>query len=146
VQVAPFLPPAVLKVALDFRHKDLKGNRFVLAKTARLTESGDFARATKSGIRFSSTNFVGYLYINTPATEPARAGLIISKAVGGSVARHRLARKIRHCLRDSYPTLPTGALLVVRGLNNSAKADCATEISQVVENLVRKAKSRAEKK
>ena len=117
----------------------------MLAKTARLTESGDFARATKSGIRFSSTNFVGYLYINTSSSEPARAGLIISKAVGGSVARHRLARKIRHCLRESYPTLPAGALLVVRGVNNSAQADCASEISEVVENLVRKAKQRAEK-
>ena len=135
----------MLKVALDFRHKDLKGNRFVLAKSARLTESGDFARATKSGIRFSSTNFVGYLYINTPAIDPARAGLIISKAVGGSVARHRLARKIRHCLRESYPILPAGALLVVRGLNNSAQADCATEITEVVENLVSKVKQRAEK-
>ncbi|NDF89798.1 MAG: ribonuclease P protein component, partial [Actinobacteria bacterium] len=31
----------------------------MLAKSARLTESGDFARATKSGIRYSSTNFVG---------------------------------------------------------------------------------------
>ena len=117
----------------------------MLAKTARLTESGDFARATKSGIRFSSSNFVGYLYINTASIEPARAGLIISRGVGGSVARHRLARKIRHCLRDHYSTLPIGSLLVVRGLNNSATAECAKEITEVIGRLLKKANERASK-
>ena len=114
----------------------------MLAKSARLTESGDFARATKSGIRYSSTNFVGYLYL-TESNEPARAGLIISKAVGSSVARHRLARKIRHCIFDHYATLPTGSLLVIRGLNKSATADCKSEISTVVVHLLRKTKDRA---
>ncbi len=114
----------------------------MLAKSARLTESGDFARATKSGIRYSSTNFVGYLYI-TQLAQPARAGLIISKTVGSSVARHRLSRKIRHCIREHYITLPTGSLLVIRGLNKSADADCKTEIAAIVANLLRKAKDRA---
>ena len=114
----------------------------MLAKSARLTESGDFARATKSGIRYSSTNFVGYLYL-TESDQPARAGLIISKAVGSSVTRHRLARKIRHCIFNNYSRLPTGSLLVIRGLNKSATADCASEISIVVAHLLRKAKDRA---
>ena len=114
----------------------------MLAKSARLTESGDFARATKSGIRYSSTNFVGYLYVGE-FDQPARAGLIINKAVGSSVARHRLARKIRHCIFDNYVTLPTGSLLVIRGLNNSADADCKTEIATVVAQLIRKSKDRA---
>ena len=114
----------------------------MLAKSARLTESGDFTRATKSGIRYSSTNFVGYLYVGE-FDQPARAGLIINKAVGSSVARHRLARKIRHCIFDNYVTLPTGSLLVIRGLNNSADADCKTEIATVVAQLIRKSKDRA---
>ena len=114
----------------------------MLAKSARLTESGDFARATKSGIRYSSTNFVGYLYLGE-FDQPARAGLIINKAVGSSVARHRLARKIRHCIFDNYVTLPTGSLLVIRGLSNSADADCKTEIATVVAQLIRKSKDRA---
>ena len=114
----------------------------MLAKSARLTESGDFARATKSGIRYSSTNFVGYLYL-TQLDQPARAGLIISKGVGSSVARHRLARKIRHCIFDHYTQLPIGSLLVIRGLNNSAAADCKLEIATIVEHIVRKSKDRA---
>ena len=114
----------------------------MLAKSARLTESGDFARATKSGIRYSSNNFVGYLYLTT-LDDPARAGLIISKSVGGSVVRHRLARKIRHCLRDHYNQFPKGSLLVIRGLNKSSEADCAQEVSIILQNLLRKAKDRA---
>lgn len=114
----------------------------MLAKSARLTESGDFARATKSGIRYSSTNFIGYLYLGE-FDQPARAGLIINKAVGSSVARHRLARKIRHCIFDNYASLPTGSLLVIRGLNNSAEADCKLEIATVIAQLIRKAKDRA---
>ena len=118
----------------------------MLTKSARLTESGDFARATKSGIRFTSSNFVGYLYVTSDEHMPARAGLVISKAVGGSVARHRLARRIRHCVYNNYSHLPNGSLLVIRGLNNSAKADCATEIFDVINNLVRKAKDKAAKR
>ncbi len=118
----------------------------MLAKSARLTESGDFARATKTGLRFSSTNFVGYLYIDATSVEPARAGLIISKSVGGSVMRHRLARKIRHCLRDHYALLPAGSLLVIRGLNKSATADCQKEINEIVNHLVRKTNERMSKK
>ncbi len=118
----------------------------MLAKTARLTESGDFARATKSGLRFSSSNFVGYLYTNTESNDPARAGLIISKSVGSAVTRNRLARKIRHCIGNQYPTIPKGGLLVIRGLRNSAKADCAVEIAKIVNYLINRSEKRLEKK
>ena len=45
---------------------------------------------------------------------PPRAGLVVSKAVGGSVVRHRTARRLRHLLRDRLDRLPPGARLVVR--------------------------------
>ena len=108
----------------------------MLAKSARLTESADFARATKSGLRFSTQNFVGYLY-PTNVDQPARAGLIISKNVGGSVTRHRIARKARHALRDVYSQLPTGGLLVVRALNSANEADTAQEITKIVGQLLK---------
>lgn len=86
------------------------------------------------------------MHINTSSTDPARAGLIISKSIGGSVARHRLARKIRHCLHDHYGQLPTGSLLVIRGLNKSATANCQIEIAEVVSSLIKKTQERASKK
>jgi ribonuclease P protein component len=117
----------------------------VLAKSARLTESADFARATKSGLRFSTQNFVGYLY-PTNLDQPARAGLIISKNVGGSVTRHRIARKARHTLRELYPQLPTGGLLVVRALNNANDADVAEEVTKIVGQLLKKLSEKANQK
>ena len=118
----------------------------MLAKTARLTESGDFARATKSGLRSSSTHFVGYLHIDGEAQHPARVGLIIGKNIGGSVLRHRLARTIRHYLREHYAELPTGSLLVIRGLTNSGQADYAQELNQILLSLLKKAKEQAMRK
>ena len=117
----------------------------MLAKSARLTESADFARTTKSGLRFSTQNFVGYLYPTT-LNQPARAGLIISKSIGGSVTRHRIARKVRHTLREMYPQLPTGGLLVVRALNNAHDANVAQEITKIVGQLLKKLSEKANQK
>jgi ribonuclease P protein component len=114
----------------------------VLPVDARLTQSSDFARATKSGIRVTTQHFVGYLYIS-PVTNAASAkcGLIISKAVGGSVKRHRVARKVRHAITPLIPTLPTGSLLVIRALVQEGDSNIETEISELIAKLI----SRAEK-
>ena len=136
----------------------------MLAKTARLTESGDFARATKSGLRYSTANFVGYLY-PTGLSQPARACLIINKTIGGSVTRHRIARQVRHVLQENYSQLPEGSLVVVRALKNPQhpkKAqnqksnlqskqeiqtiDIAGEVKNILAHLVRKLHERANQK
>jgi ribonuclease P protein component len=96
-------------------------------------------------LRFSTQNFVGYLY-PTNLDQPARAGLIISKNVGGSVTRHRIARKARHTLRDMYPQLPTGGLLVIRALNSAQDADATQEVTTIVEQLLKKFSEKANQK
>ena len=59
------------------------------------------------------------------AAGPARAGLVVSKAVGGSVVRTRVARRLRHVLRRWVPALPAGTRLVVRAAPAAAAADSA---------------------
>jgi ribonuclease P protein component len=56
---------------------------------------------------------------------PARAGLVVSKSVGGSVVRTRLARRLRHQLRPLLPQLPAGTCLVVRAAPAAASAPSA---------------------
>ena len=118
----------------------------MLPADARLTSSSDFARATKSGIRVTSEHFVGYLYISPVAntsntnTASAKCGLIINKTVGGSVKRHRLARKVRHAVAPLIATLPTGSLLVIRALKQSDDKNVITEISDLLEKLNARAK------
>ena len=114
----------------------------MLPADARLTSSSDFARATKSGIRVTSQHFVGYLYLS-PVTNSASAkcGLIISKSVGGSVKRHRVARKVRHAVAPTISSLPTGSLLVIRALGQNGDSNIASEITELIAKLM----SRAEK-
>jgi ribonuclease P protein component len=52
-------------------------------------------------------------------------GFVVSKAVGGSVVRHRVARRLRHLLRDRLDQFPAGTRLVVRALPRSATASSA---------------------
>ena len=108
----------------------------MLAQSARLTASSDFARATKSGLRVTSQHFVGYLYIS-PVTnqDSAKCGLIINKTVGGSVKRHRLARKIRHAVAPKITNLPTGSLLVIRALKQDGDKNITTEILDLISKL-----------
>jgi ribonuclease P protein component len=108
----------------------------VLPQGARLTASSDFARATKSGVRVTTQHFVGYLYIS-PVTnnDSAKCGLIINKAAGGSVKRHRLARKIRHAVAPHITSLPTGSLLVIRALKEDGDRNVSEEISELISKL-----------
>jgi ribonuclease P protein component len=112
----------------------------VLPKNARLTISADFARATKSGTRVTSENFVGYLYIS-PVTnqEHPKCGLIINKTVGGSVARHTLARKVRHAIAPQLTKLPAGSLLVIRALAKNNIDSVGLEIEKLVDKLLERA-------
>jgi ribonuclease P protein component len=47
---------------------------------------------------------------------------VVSRAVGGSVVRHRVARRLRHLVRARLADLPPGARLVVRALPPAADA------------------------
>lgn len=109
----------------------------MLPKNARLTISADFARATKSGTRVTTENFVGYLY-KSPVTnhDHPKCGLIINKSVGGSVARHSLARKVRHAAAPQLSKLPTGSLLVIRALAKNNINEVSAEINKLVDKLL----------
>lgn len=112
----------------------------MLPKNARLTASADFARATKSGTRVTTENYVGYLYISPVTNQDLpKCGLIVNKSVGGSVARHALARKVRHALIPNLAKLPQGSLLVIRALAKNNATDVAFEIEKLTNKLLERA-------
>lgn len=55
------------------------------------------------------------------ATGP-RFGLIVSKAVGNAVVRHRTSRRLRHVCMTFIPKLPSSVDVVIRALPASATA------------------------
>lgn len=69
---------------------------------------------------------------------PAQAGLIISKSVGGSVVRHKVARQLRHTLKDLLALLPDGAHVVVRALPGSAGQNLGKDLNQLIPKVLEK--------
>jgi ribonuclease P protein component len=96
----------------------------VLPAGSRLTRRDEFATTVRRGRRVGRTHLVVHLHVPDAVPDPAaaapRAGFVVSRAVGGSVVRHRVARRLRHVVRDRLPGLPRGSRLVVRALPAAA--------------------------
>jgi ribonuclease P protein component len=114
----------------------------MLAKTARISNSADFAKATKSGLRSTTNSLVGYLHLSN-SNQPAQCGLIINKSVGNSVVRHSVARKIRHIIAANLASLPTGSLFVVRALPAANSSNLKIEADELISKLVKKAEQKS---
>ncbi len=84
----------------------------MLPRAARLHRSADFTEVVRRGRRASRATLTVHLLAGEAGA--SRAGLVVSKAVGGSVVRSRTSRRLRHLLRDRVAALPAGARLVVR--------------------------------
>ena len=56
------------------------------------------------------------------AGDPVRVGFVVSRAVGNSVLRHRVQRRLRHLCRDRLSQFPPGSELVVRALAAAGRA------------------------
>ena len=93
----------------------------------RLRRAAEFTEVVRRGRRTSRRLLTVHLLLpEQPAAGPlARAGLVVSKAVGGSVVRHRTSRRLRHLLRERLTGLPAGARLVVRAAPAAGTADSA---------------------
>ena len=62
-----------------------------------------------------------------PVPPGARAGFVVGKAVGNSVVRHRVTRRLRAVIRGELHRLPASADLVVR-----ARPEAGTAASDVL--------------
>ncbi len=56
----------------------------------------------------------------------ARVGLVVGRAVGNSVVRHRVSRRLRAAAAEELHRLPPTADLVLRARPESGAADFAT--------------------
>jgi len=77
-----------------------------------------------------------YLRIDEQLAPSPQIGFIISKVVGGSVTRHRIARQLRHAVADQIQSLPGLSQLVIRVINKDG--DFVTELAQAITKIVKK--------
>ncbi|MFG1805402.1 ribonuclease P protein component [Streptomyces sp. NPDC049040] len=96
----------------------------------RLRRRQDFATAVRRGRRAGRPLLVVHLRRDATdphapggSTPPARAGFVVSKAVGGAVQRNLVKRRLRHLVRARLRLLPPGSLVVVRALPDAGNAD-----------------------
>ncbi|MDT4995668.1 MAG: ribonuclease protein component [Actinoplanes sp.] len=100
----------------------------MLAAAQRLRRSNEFAAAVRGGRRAGRGTLVVHLLLpDEPAqASTARAGFVVSKAVGNAVIRNQVRRRLRHLVRPLLAELPAASSLVVRALPSSATASSAT--------------------
>ncbi|MEU9076750.1 ribonuclease P protein component [Kitasatospora sp. NPDC004745] len=111
----------------------------MLPSENRLRRRQDFATAVKRGRRAGRPLLVVHLSRDgdpkgqvdrtsdsrphvAEGTPSARAGFVVSKAVGPAVVRNLVKRRLRHLVRDRLIRLPAGSLIVVRALPQAATA------------------------
>ena len=86
-----------------------------------MTRSEDFAATVRRG---PGTSRVGTSLLvlhgsrspEDSGSSPAQVGLVVSRAVGGSVVRNRTKRRLRHLVAHRLGQLPAGTRLVLRAL------------------------------
>lgn len=113
----------------------------MLPSDHRLHRPADFTEVVRRGRRASRPLLTVHALLapDAPAT-PARAGLVVSKAVGGSVVRHRTARRLRHVLLAHLSELPAGTRVVVRAAppaGGASSADLAADLAPALAAALR---------
>ncbi|MQA08471.1 MAG: ribonuclease P protein component [Pseudonocardiaceae bacterium] len=119
----------------------------MLPASARVRRSEEFRSVTRHGRRAGRRRLVVHAIVGHGGS--ARAGFVVSKAVGNSVVRHRVVRRLRHLVATRLGTLEAGSTLVVRALPQAANASSA-ELGADLDGALRKldlvsARSRGEK-
>ena len=94
----------------------------MLPPAHRLRSSRDFSEVVRRGRRVGRSLLVVSVLTDQAAAAPPRAGLVVGKAVGGSVVRSRTSRRLRHLLADRLDRLPAGSRMVVRALPGAGAA------------------------
>jgi ribonuclease P protein component len=104
----------------------------VLAASARLRRREDFTATVRTGRRATRGALVVHLALPAEQPDPARtdhpsarAGFVVSKAVGDAVTRNTVKRRLRHLVRTELAALPAGADVVVRALPTAASRSYA---------------------
>ena len=127
----------------------------MLPRDHRLTASRDFGAVMRRGARAGSSAAVVTVLFREPDAELAswRGGLIVSKAVGNAVVRHRTQRRLRHILAElmAEPGLipeGVGVDVAVRALQQApgtSHEQLLSEVRSAMRRAVKKAQRHRER-
>lgn len=97
----------------------------MLPRQHKLSGSQNFIDVNRNGKKARTSTVLVTAYIieaeaRIISTGGPRFGFVISKKVGNSVVRHKVARQLRHICRKYIEELPQGCSLVIRALPKAA--------------------------
>lgn len=99
---------------------------FVVSAPADLSvvdlSAADLSGAALRGVDRSALDGSGSDGSGVVPVAPARAGFVVSKAVGNAVVRNLVKRRLRNLIRSRMAGLPPASMIVVRALPPSATA------------------------
>lgn len=107
----------------------------------RMTRSAEFSVTVSTGVRAAQPDLVVHLACDGEDPTGPRIGLVVSKAVGNAVVRHRVSRRLRHVAYSALPVLGPEHRLVIRALPNAGAATSA-RLQQQFAQALRRAVSR----
>ncbi|HJE90179.1 MAG TPA: ribonuclease P protein component [Dietzia timorensis] len=108
----------------------------MLPQPHRLRMAADFRAVMRFGVRAGRASVVVHARAFPPSvdrTTGPRFGLVVSKAVGNSVQRHRMSRRLRHICADLLLPEYEDIDFVVRALPPALAADHPRLRSEVLE-------------
>ena len=109
----------------------------------RMTRSTDFGATVSQGVRAVQPDLVVHALRSTDdGSDGPRIGLVVSKAVGSAVQRHRVARRLRHVARTVIDELGPADRVVIRALPGSRYAISA-RLEQELRTALRRARARS---
>lgn len=89
----------------------------------RMTRSTEFGATVSRGVRAAQPDLVVYTLRSDATGAPGpKIGLVVSKAVGNAVQRHRVSRRLRHVARTVLHELDPADRVVIRALPGSRDA------------------------
>lgn len=107
----------------------------MLPARQRLTAADDFRRTVRRGRRRGGRLLVVHR-LRTADDRTARAGVVVSRAVGTAVTRNLVKRRLRHLLAQRLGQCPEGTMLVLRAQPAAAGASYAELGAQLDAALV----------
>ena len=116
------------------------GSLAVLPARNRMRRSTEFDATVRSGARTVQPDVIVHIRRGSERNQSngPRVGLIIGKAVGSAVERHRVARRLRHVTRNMLDELHPADLVVIRALPSSRHAS-SVRLEQQLRNGLRRA-------
>lgn len=106
-----------------------------------MTRSAEFSATVGHGVRSSQPCLVVHLATDDADLTGPRIGLVVSKAVGNAVVRHRVSRRLRHVAHPLIDELSADQRLVIRALPKAADASSA-RLGDQLSHAVRRARAR----